>query len=69
MSAPDVRTTAVTHIGNEVDAPWLREMRAYYATNGAYRAEDVQRVLGDPRTVVGVPADRTLFAAALVGRK
>ena len=69
MPEQDARTTPVTHIGNEVDAEWLRDMRAYYASNGAYRAEDVQRVLGDPRTVVGVAADPGLFAAALIGPK
>jgi hypothetical protein len=64
----DAKTTPVTHMGSESGAEWVREMRAYYTVNGAYRPEDIQRVLGDPRTVVGFPADKSLFAAAL-GRK
>jgi hypothetical protein len=67
---PDAKTiTPVTSMGSENGPEWLREMRAYYAMNGAYRVQDVQRVLGDPRTVVGFPADRSLFAAALGQRR
>ena len=33
----------------EVTKPsWLDEMRNYYQETGTYRAEDVQRVLGEP---------------------
>jgi hypothetical protein len=28
---------------------WVREMKEHYAKTGTYRAEDVRRVLGDPR--------------------
>jgi hypothetical protein len=68
MPELDAKSTPVTQIGNERGAQWLRDMHAYYSTNGAYRVQDVQRVLGDPRTVVGVAADRDP-AASLTGRK
>jgi hypothetical protein len=58
-----------TQIGNEGGADWARQMQAYYSSNGSYRLEDVQRVLGDPRTVVGMAADRRLFAASLTDKK
>jgi hypothetical protein len=65
MPERDIRNTPVTHIGNEGSAEWVRDMQAYYALNGSYRVQDVQRVLGDPRTVVGFPTDHSLFAASL----
>jgi hypothetical protein len=70
MPEPDAKTASpITSMGTHNGPERLREMRAYYSVNGAYRTEDIQRVLGDPRTVVGVPADRTIGAAALGRRR
>jgi hypothetical protein len=30
------------------EAPWVREMKAYFAKHGTYRGEDLWRLLGDP---------------------
>lgn len=65
MPDEEQRAVRLTQIGNAQPAEWVREMQAYYVTNGSYRAEDVQRVLGDQRTVVGVAADNDLFSAAI----
>jgi hypothetical protein len=68
MPERDARATPVTRIGNEQGPEWVREMQAYYSSNGTYRVEDVQRVLGDQKTVVGVAANRSLFGATLTGK-
>lgn len=34
---------------------WLLEMHDHYAETGAFRAEDILRVLGDPTKGVDVP--------------
>jgi len=30
------------------EAEWVREMRAHYARTGAFRPQDLRRLLGDP---------------------
>jgi len=35
---------------------WLTEMHRHFQRTGAYRADDLQRVLGDPREGVEVEA-------------
>lgn len=35
---------------------WVQEMHKHYGENGFYRADDLQRVLGDPRESVQVQA-------------
>ncbi len=37
-----------------LEPQWLKDMRAYFIETGTYRTEDVQKVLGDPRTRVEV---------------
>jgi hypothetical protein len=69
MREQAAKMTPITQLGHEGGADWVREMQAHYATTGSYRVEDVHRVLGDPRTVVGFATDQTLFSAALTGRK
>ena len=36
------------------EAKWLAEMHEHFQRRGFYRAQDLQRVLGDPRTHVRV---------------
>ena len=49
------KTATPPDIEEEVlNARWLKDMRAYFNETGAYRTEDVQKVLGDPRTRVEV---------------
>ncbi|KPL05518.1 hypothetical protein AMJ85_11760 [candidate division BRC1 bacterium SM23_51] len=31
------------------EAPWIRDMRTHYAKTGAYRPQDLLRLLGDPK--------------------
>jgi hypothetical protein len=46
---------------------WVSDMHAHFAKTGQYRPEDIQRVLGDPRSQVG-PRDTTDWLA-LAARK
>jgi hypothetical protein len=48
---------------------WLKDMRAHYNETGFYRAEDIQRVLGDPRDGVGMTVSTELAAAARIQKK
>jgi hypothetical protein len=43
---------------------WLREMQAHFSRTGFYRAEDLNRVLGDPRRGVSMPVASDQAAAA-----
>lgn len=47
---------------------WVKDMHAHYNETGSYRAEDVQRVLGDPRKSVGAPTSEQLAAASRIRR-
>ena len=40
---------------------WVQEMHKHFRENGFYRAEDLQRVLGDPRECVQVQASTDLI--------
>jgi hypothetical protein len=40
---------------------WVEEMHEHFRENGFYRAEDLQRVLGDPRECVEVKASTDLM--------
>ena len=46
------------------DPRWVVEMRDHFQRTGLYRAEDLQRVLGDPRDSVQVQIDtgRVLYS-------
>lgn len=49
----------------EVKTPeWVRAMHAHFNETGTYRAEDIQRVLGDPRKSVEGPVSDQLAAAS-----
>lgn len=45
-------------------ASWVQEMHAHRERTGEYRARDVQRVLGDPRTAVIVTATGSFVASS-----
>jgi hypothetical protein len=48
MTAP--KQQVAQQIQNEPSAPkWVEEMHDHFRRTGFYRAEDLQRVLGDPR--------------------
>ncbi|HEV8621126.1 MAG TPA: hypothetical protein VGQ79_08900 [Nitrospiraceae bacterium] len=40
---------------------WVQDMHKHFGENGFYRAEDLQRVLGDPRESVQVKASNDLL--------
>ena len=40
---------------NVPEADWVREMREYFAETGAFRPEDLARVLGDPCRGIEMP--------------
>jgi hypothetical protein len=44
---------------NMPEAGWVREMREYYYRTGAFRAEDLRRLIGNPSE--GVIADDKIF--------
>jgi hypothetical protein len=46
---------------------WVSDMHAQFARTGQYRPEDINRVLGDPRSQVG-PGD-TIDCLAFAARK
>lgn len=35
-------------LANLSEADWVRKMKEHYARTGAFRAEDLRRLLGDP---------------------
>jgi hypothetical protein len=37
-------------------AEWVRDMHDHYGAKGSYRAEDLRKVLGDPRDRVEMPS-------------
>jgi hypothetical protein len=43
---------------------WVSDMHAYFAKTGQYRPEDINRVLGDPRSQVGPREAIDCLAAA-----
>lgn len=49
-------------------AEWVRQMIDHYHRTGAYRAEDLRRLLGDPTRGVEVRSESSL-AALLAARK
>lgn len=48
------------------EAAWVTEMHEHFHRTGLYRAEDLQRVLGDPRESVQVRAEADLILAGAV---
>lgn len=45
---------------------WVKDMHDYYQKTGLYRAEDLNRVLGDPRDqLIGEPTDGLLIACGI----
>lgn len=54
--------TEQAHVVTPTEEPqWVSEMHAYFWEHGFYRAEDLQRVLGDPKTVVERSTDDVSF--------
>lgn len=47
----------------ERPSEWVTQMHDHFGKTGTYRGEDLQRVLGDPRKSVGVPASNELASA------
>ena len=47
-------------------AGWVAEMHKYFREHGAYRSEDMQRVLGDPRKSVGIPTSTSLLSTGAI---
>ena len=47
MTEPKQRSSAVPEPAPE--SKWVEEMHGHFRQNGLYRAQDLQRVLGDPR--------------------
>jgi hypothetical protein len=47
-------------------APWVAQMVQHFQTTGYYRAEDLERLLGDPRDSVQATAEPSMqFCAHL----
>ena len=42
------------------DPKWIKDMQEHFLRTGAYRAEDLQRLLGDPRDHVELKATGSL---------
>jgi hypothetical protein len=43
--------------GDRAAAPWVSSMQDHFRRTGCYRADDLNRLLGDPRDSVAVNAD------------
>lgn len=64
VSAKTVPLSAMTR---QESPEWVKQMHSYFRLYGSYRAEDVQRVLGDSRnTVQGENVDHVQHARCLV---
>ena len=50
------------------EAKWVREMKEHFARTGCYRAEDLRRLLGDPKRGVTVGPNESMRKYFLVGR-
>jgi len=46
-------------LANAQEADWIREMRQHFNETGEYRAEDLNRLLGDPTRGVELSPDPT----------
>jgi len=46
--------------GEAIPPKWVSEMHEHFRQHGFYRAEDLQRVLGDPRECVEVRSTNDL---------
>jgi hypothetical protein len=58
-SMPKTRTEPVQTVTIEVlqDADWVLQMRDHFSQTGAFRVEDVNRILGDPSEHVDASVD------------
>jgi hypothetical protein len=64
------QTGADAHLAHrpQSEPDWVIKMREHYVRTGFYRAEDVTRVLGDPRQpFVGRGRDDLLVASKIAG--
>jgi hypothetical protein len=53
---------------NKTEPEWVRDMKAYYAQNGTYRAADLLRLLGDPTKGVNTTQNPSLAGNSLSRR-
>jgi hypothetical protein len=42
------------------EAEWVTQMRRHYAQTGAYKPQDLRRLLGDPNQRAEMTADRSM---------
>jgi hypothetical protein len=57
-------------MGKANESKWLKEARDHFQKTGNYRPQDLERVLGDPRTSFeGKSADEIVAASKLSHRK
>jgi len=45
---------------------WVESMQAHFQQTGHYRANDLNRLLGDPRVAVGISSDDGVKVVSLV---
>ncbi len=53
---PDTKQQSTAAPEQATDPNWVKEMHDYFRQYGFYRAQDLQRVLGDPRDHLEVQA-------------
>ena len=53
-----------TSVPVETGPQWIIEMRDHYQKTGAYRADDLARVLGDPRDSVEIRGSGDVLGAS-----
>ena len=61
-----VPKAAPTSVPVETGPQWIIEMRDHYQKTGAYRADDLARVLGDPRDGVEIRGSGDVLYAGRV---
>jgi hypothetical protein len=49
-------------------APWIASMHDHFQRTGCYRADDLNRLLGDPRDSVAVNADAQVQVHSLASK-
>lgn len=60
LSREELRRMIQQRLAEMPPAPWIVEMREHYRRTGAYRPEDLRRLLGDPLRSVDTGMDAAM---------
>jgi hypothetical protein len=66
---PETQPEKICMPTNQQPPEWVTEMHEHYQKTGAFRAADLERVLGDPRDAVEINATNEFQFACLQTEK